>query len=81
MAEKHTIHLANGDKVTVVGNRYEVHLAAPIVFHRKSWIRGFTAKDEVSRTTYSSDFARITEALETAFRAVPQVVAEEKSDG
>ena len=79
--ERHTIHMPDGTRVDVVGNRYEVHLTKPIVVQRKSWVRGFSANEEVRRTLDTTAADPIAKALEFAFRAVPQVVHSDDDDG
>jgi len=80
MAERHTIHLPDGTRVEVVGDRYEVHLAAPIVVHRKHWIRSFTAAEEVRRTYVETACDPVTKAIEAAFRTVPQIIYGDSDD-
>lgn len=80
-SEKHTIHLPDGSRVEVTGDKYEIHLAKPIVVHRKQWIRWFSPADEVSRTILAIGVDKpIRSALEVAFKAVPQVVHSEDDD-
>lgn len=78
---RHTIRLPDGSRVEVTGDKYEVHLAKPIVVHRKHWIRSFLAKEEVRRTYFPSESDPIGSALEQAFRSVPQIIYGDDDDG
>lgn len=78
--ERHTIHMPDGTRVEVVGDRYEVHLAKPIIVHRRKWICGLTTNEEVRRTLDTTAVDPIAKALETAFRAVLQVVHSDDDD-
>lgn len=70
--DRHTIHLADSSKVVIEGDRVEVHLGAPIIVHRKRWIRHFMPDEEVRRTLLGTTYAKpITDALERAFTDVP----------
>lgn len=81
ISERHTIHMPDGTRIEVIGDRYEVRLAKPIVVHRRKWIRGFTANEEVRRTMDSTTADPVAKALEFAFRAVPQVIHTDDDDG
>lgn len=76
MADKHTVHLREGGKVLIDGDRVEVHLSQPFVFHRKHWIRYFLPSEEARRTILAGGRSTdaVAEALAEAFAAVPMVV-------
>lgn len=73
-SERHTVYLPDGSRVEVTRDRYEVHLAKPLVFHRKHWIIPFRSDEEVRRTVWPGDFDPFTKALEAAFKTVQQVI-------
>lgn len=75
MSERHTVHLADGSKVVVDGDRYEVYLARPLTFRRGDWICWFSPEDEARRTAHAVSYEQpILDALAAAFRAIPQIV-------
>ncbi|WP_062114001.1 hypothetical protein [Aureimonas sp. AU40] len=74
MVEKHTVHLRNGGKVVMEGDRCEIHLAGPIVVHRRHWIRLLSPREEVDRTLSYGESRGVEAALEEAFTAVPMTV-------
>lgn len=72
--ERHTIHLPDGNRVEVTGDRYEIHLSGPIVVYRKHWVGSFTAAQEVERTIDYGPPRQVKDALEAAFKTIPQVI-------
>lgn len=75
--QRHTIHLADGTRIEVFGDRYDVHLPNPISVHRKQWVIALSAIDEVERTLLFTSYAPVRDALEKAFRTIPQIVSME----
>lgn len=79
--EKHTVHLREGGKVVIDGDRVELHLDGPLVFGRKRWTRYLTPQEEASRSfSYGGQESALKERLAEAFRAVPMIVHEDPSD-
>lgn len=78
MSDKHTVHLRDGGKVIIDGDRVELHLAAPLVFHRKHWIQYFPPSVEASRAvSYANVAHALADKVAEAFAAVPMVVYRE----
>jgi len=81
MVDKHIIHLPEGGRVIIEGDRVEIHLAGPIVVQRKRWIRYFIPEEEVRRTLLACDVMRdIEKALVSAFSTAPMTVYPESGD-
>ena len=70
---RHTVHMPDGTRIEVFGDRYEVHLAKPIVVHRKHWVISLTASEEVRRTMLLAP-NEIEKAIECAFKTIPQII-------
>lgn len=81
MADKHIVHLKDGDKVVIEGDRVELHLSGPLVFNRQHWTRYLAPREEASRAfNYGGPETAIRAKLEEAFTAVPMKVYKDSSD-
>ncbi|MEQ9634772.1 MAG: hypothetical protein RLW68_01675 [Devosia marina] len=81
MGDKHIVHLREGGRVIIEGDRVEVHLTQPFTVHRKNWICHFSPAEEVRRTLLCAGAGdAIAEALVEAFTAVPMVAHPEDDD-
>lgn len=75
MTERNIVHCRNGRKVVIDGDRIEIHLEGPLVYHRSQWIHYLLPTEEVRRTMMQSGpETSIAAMMEEAFRAVPMVV-------
>lgn len=69
--EKHTVHLREGGKVVIDGDRVEVHFPGPFVTTRKQYNRFLSPDEEANRTLYGAGERMVAAMLAEAFRAVP----------
>lgn len=77
MADKNIVHLRKGGKVVIDGDRVEVYLDGPVVFHRKHWVRHILPAEEASRCLRGATEDPVGSALVEAFAAVPMTVYRE----
>lgn len=81
MADKNIVHLKEGGKVIIDGDRVELHLTGPLTFHRSHWVHYLTPSEEARRAfTYGGPERALTAKLAEAFTAVPMIVYKDSSD-
>lgn len=80
MTDRNIVHCQDGGKVIIEGDRVEVHLPGPLVFHRKHFSSMYAPREEVRRTVQTSSYRTIEAMLEESFRAVPMTLHREAAE-